>query len=61
MEKLQEVLFSTKEFINNDNIEEIKNKVLDTINTIEQKYYKHKAKKEDFIKAGKSELKLTFD
>jgi len=60
MEQVELLLFDVKEFVNDDNILQIKKHILDIINAIEQEYYKHKKKKDVFIEAGKQELSLEF-
>jgi len=60
MEQVEMLLFDVKEFVNDSNVLQVKKHILDTINAIEQEYYRHKKKKDAFIEAGKQELSLEF-
>ncbi len=57
-EKIEDVLFDIKDYINEDNAKRIRKATLDHINRLEQEYYKMKSKKDRYIKEWKKELTI---
>ena len=60
LEKTEEVLFDTRPYIQEENIEKVRKEFLEFIYKIDQEYYSRKEKKWDFEEAAQNELAIKF-
>jgi hypothetical protein len=60
LEKVEDTLFDVKEFINEENADQVRKGILDCINALEYEYYRLKNKKDRHINEGKKEIAINF-